>query len=216
VNDHPDEISASARKNILERLKNAQTKTDYPLLSDIDDKGDFVFPEPDDPVKTFIEELTEVNGTVITAANEKDAAQKLHALLSERNIKRLYCTDKYLLKTLHKSVTLENGKEEFENMEAAVTLCEALVARSGTVVVSSAGSGRRMNVFPPVHVVWAFQKQLVPFISDAIEMLKKKYGTGLPSQVTFVTGPSRTADIEKTLILGAHGPRELIVFLIKG
>lgn len=214
-NKNPADISASARESILARLNNARSTTDYPLLSDIDDKGGFVFPEPDDLLKVFADELTEVNGTLITAANEKDAASKLQALLSEKDIKSLYCVDKYLLNTLNKSVSLENRKEKFEEMEAAVTRCETLVARSGTVVVSSAGSGRRLNVFPPVHIVWAFKKQLVPFISDAMTLLKKKYGSELPSQITFVTGPSRTADIEKTLVLGAHGPRELVVFLIK-
>jgi L-lactate dehydrogenase complex protein LldG len=83
-------------------------------------------------------------------------------------------------------------------------------------MVSSNGSGRRMNIFPPVHIVWAYSDQLVPFISDAFEKLKKKYGNDVPSQVSIVTGPSRTADIEKTLVMGAHGPKELIVVINPG
>ncbi len=48
------------------------------------------------------------------------------------------------------------------------------------------------------------------------KLIKSRYGNDLPSMITNVTGPSRTADIEKTLVLGAHGPRELFVFLLDG
>ena len=44
--------------------------------------------------------------------------------------------------------------------------------------------------------------------------IREKYKTRLPSQITLITGPSRTADIEKTLVLGAHGPKELHVFIL--
>ena len=53
-------------------------------------------------------------------------------------------------------------------------------------------------------------------LKDGFKRLKNKYGQNLPSMVCNITGPSRTADIEKTLVLGAHGPKELIVFLIEG
>ena len=51
-------------------------------------------------------------------------------------------------------------------------------------------------------------------IKDGFKLLKNKYGNRLPSMISNVTGPSRTADIEKTLVLGAHGPKELFVFLL--
>ncbi len=211
----PEEISASARENILAQLNSAKSNIDYPLSSELTDEGDFVFPKPDDLLQVFCDELEEIKGIVILADDEKDATEKLKNLLSEKKISSLYCTDEHLLNHFDKSVPLENIPEKFEDMQAAITRCEVLIARSGTVVVSSSGSGRRLNVFPPVHIVWAEQKQIVPFISDAIKFLKNKYNTDFPSQVTFVTGQSRTADIEKTLVMGAHGPRELIVVIIK-
>jgi L-lactate dehydrogenase complex protein LldG len=55
---------------------------------------------------------------------------------------------------------------------------------------------------------------MVMDIKDGFKLLKNKYGNRLPSMITNVTGPSRTADIEKTLVLGAHGPKELFVFLL--
>ena len=63
-------------------------------------------------------------------------------------------------------------------------------------------------------MVVAYTSQLVPDIKDALRNIKQKYDNNLPSFISFITGPSRTADIEKTLIIGAHGPKELYVFLI--
>ena len=51
-------------------------------------------------------------------------------------------------------------------------------------------------------------------LKDGFKLIKNKYGTQIPSMISTITGPSRTADIEKTLVLGAHGPKELFVFLI--
>jgi L-lactate dehydrogenase complex protein LldG len=60
----------------------------------------------------------------------------------------------------------------------------------------------------------AYSSQLVTDLKDGFKLIKDKYGNQLPSMITTITGPSRTADIEKTLVLGAHGPKELFVFLL--
>jgi L-lactate dehydrogenase complex protein LldG len=67
-----------------------------------------------------------------------------------------------------------------------------------------------------VHIVLAYTSQLVLDLKDGFKLLKKKYGNNIPSLISTITGPSRTADIEKTLVLGAHGPKELFVFLLDG
>jgi L-lactate dehydrogenase complex protein LldG len=82
------------------------------------------------------------------------------------------------------------------------------------VLSSKVSSGRTTSVYAPVHICIAKTSQLVYDIKDAIESLKKKYGENLPSQISFATGPSRTADIEKTLVVGVHGPKEVYCFLI--
>jgi len=102
------------------------------------------------------------------------------------------------------------------NAKVAITGCELLIARLGSIFVSSAqGSGRRAFVYPDIHIIIGFVNQLVPDLEDAFERLKLKYGTGLPSTLSLISGPSRTADIEKTLVLGAHGPREIHLFLLE-
>jgi L-lactate dehydrogenase complex protein LldG len=71
-----------------------------------------------------------------------------------------------------------------------------------------------LGIFPPIHIVVAFASQILPDINDGLEFIKAKYHDSLPSMISLVTGASRTADIEKTLVLGAHGPKELAVFLV--
>ena len=67
----------------------------------------------------------------------------------------------------------------------------------------------------PVHIVIASIEDLVFDMGDAIVKLKGKYMDHLPSALFFATGPSRTADIEKRLVLGVHGPKEVYLFLLK-
>jgi len=89
-----------------------------------------------------------------------------------------------------------------------------LVARTGSFVLSSSTSGRSASVYAPVHVCIAYTSQLVYDISDAIAVMENKYGNTLPGSFSLATGPSRTADIEKTLVTGVHGPGEVFCLLI--
>ena len=75
-------------------------------------------------------------------------------------------------------------------------------------------SGRTTSVYAPIHVCIAFASQLVYEVKDALTLVKDKYNGKLPSLITFATGPSRTADIEKTLVVGVHGPKEVYCFLV--
>jgi L-lactate dehydrogenase complex protein LldG len=99
-------------------------------------------------------------------------------------------------------------------MQVAVTACEALIARTGSVMVTSGKHSRVLSVYPPVHIVVAYTSQVVMEIKDGLHILRNKFGKTQPSMISFISGPSRTSDIEKTLVIGAHGPRELFVFLI--
>ena len=100
--------------------------------------------------------------------------------------------------------------------DVSLTSCEALVARTGSVLVSAAtGSGRRLSIYPDQHLVVARPSQVVAEIGDALLLMQARYGAALPSMVSLTSGPSRTADIEKTLVLGAHGPRRIALFLLE-
>ncbi len=82
------------------------------------------------------------------------------------------------------------------------------------VLSSTESSGRLTSVYAPIHICVAKASQLVYDIKDALDFMQKKYGNQLPSMISFATGPSRTADIEKTLVVGVHGPKEVFCFLL--
>jgi L-lactate dehydrogenase complex protein LldG len=103
---------------------------------------------------------------------------------------------------------------ELEACDVAISQCDALIAQTGSVLVTgrSAG-GRALSVLPPHHVVLARKNQLIADLPDAFALLKKKYAAGYPSFISLISGPSRTGDIERILVLGAHGPRKLTIIL---
>ena len=114
-------------------------------------------------------------------------------------------------------VRTEKGYEidDLESCDAGITGCDVLVAQTGGIMVSveSAG-GRTLSVLPSHHVVIARMSQMVPDLTAAFQHVKQKYGKQFPSFLSFITGPSRTGDIERILVLGAHGPKRLTVVLL--
>lgn len=101
---------------------------------------------------------------------------------------------------------------EMEACDAGITQCDALVAQTGSVLVTSrSAGGRGLSVLPPHHVVLARRDQMVADLPAAFALLKQKYGMDFPSMMSFITGPSRTGDIERILVLGAHGPKKLTI-----
>ncbi len=107
-------------------------------------------------------------------------------------------------------------RTELEQCDAGLTTCDALIAQTGSVLVTSQSSGGRvLSVLPPHHVVLATSDQLVSDLAAAFARLRMKYGTTFPSLISFITGPSRTGDIERILVLGAHGPKRLTVILVE-
>ena len=104
---------------------------------------------------------------------------------------------------------------EIERADVGITLCDALIAQTGSILLTTrSAGGRTLSVLPPHHIVIARENQLLPDLPAAFELLQKTYTDDYPSLITFITGPSRTGDIERILVLGAHGPRSLAIFLL--
>jgi L-lactate dehydrogenase complex protein LldG len=104
---------------------------------------------------------------------------------------------------------------ELEACDAGITECDALIAQTGSVLVTNrSAGGRALSVLPPHHMVLARREQLLRDLPAAFELLKKKYAANYPSMISFITGPSRTGDIERILVLGAHGPKKLTIFCV--
>jgi len=114
-------------------------------------------------------------------------------------------------------VSRSTAKTDLEKVSAGITGCDALIAQTGSVLLTAnSGGGRALSVLPVHHVVIAASSQLVPDLPAAFELLERKYAPNFPSFMTFITGPSRTGDIERVLVLGAHGPRKLTVIVVGG
>lgn len=104
---------------------------------------------------------------------------------------------------------------ELEACDVGITECDALIAQTGSILITArSAGGRALSVLPPHHLVIARREQLLPDLPSAFEYVARKYGSDYPSFMSLVTGPSRTGDIERILVLGAHGPKELTVVLI--
>ena len=102
-----------------------------------------------------------------------------------------------------------------EACNAGISECDALIAQTGSVLVTSrSAGGRALSVLPPHHVVLARREQLVADLPAAFALVKQKYADNYPSMISFITGPSRTGDIERILVLGAHGPKKLTIFCV--
>jgi len=105
--------------------------------------------------------------------------------------------------------------DDLESCDAALTECEVLVAQTGSVLVSApSAGGRALSVLPPHHVVLARRNQMVPDLSAALQRVQEKFKGKFPSFFSFISGPSRTGDIERILVLGAHGPKKLTILLL--
>ena len=106
-------------------------------------------------------------------------------------------------------------KHALEQCDVGISECDALIAQTGTVLVTSrSAGGRALSCLPPHHIVIARREQLLPDLPAAFALIKQKYGAKFPSMISFITGPSRTGDIERILVLGAHGPKKLTIFCL--
>jgi L-lactate dehydrogenase complex protein LldG len=99
---------------------------------------------------------------------------------------------------------------------AAVSHAFGAVAETGTLVLTSGPDNpTTLNFLPDVHIVVVSASDVASDFEAVVARLRARFGTGaLPRAVNMITGPSRSADIEQTLILGAHGPRKLHVIVV--
>jgi L-lactate dehydrogenase complex protein LldG len=108
----------------------------------------------------------------------------------------------------------EPDTDTLEACPVGITRCEALIAQTGSVLITSKGcGGRALSVLPPHHIVLAKRSQLLPDMLAGYDLLRETYGSKMPSFISFITGASRTGDIERILVLGAHGPKRLTVII---
>jgi len=206
---------STSREKVLKKVRHALIyKTDNPFPK-VDFDSAVYKPMNDTTDVNFAQEFTKVGGVFIYCENESEVVSTLSALYTECEWHNIYCLEPEFQYMLTQSgVPFDSGEDSLQQISVGITGCEFLIARLGSIMVSSKTS-RRLNVYPEIHVVIAYVNQLVDDLKDAFTAVQNKYSGKLPSMLSVITGPSRTADIEKTLVMGAHGPRELFVILVE-
>lgn len=201
-----------AKENILKKIRQALSNQ-VPVPFPNSEGTNSVFqPSSEELEVKFAEEFSKLQGRFLYCASEGEMLQNLHALVQSRQWKNMFCREtdlRQLLEPLMLPYTNDLG-----TADASITGCEQLIARTGSIVMSTAQqSGRTASVYAPVHICVAYMDQLVYDIKESIQKVRDRYQRQLPSMITLATGPSRTADIEKTLVVGVHGPKEVFVLL---
>ncbi|WP_126244541.1 LutC/YkgG family protein [Chitinophaga rhizosphaerae] len=204
-----------AKENILKRVRNALSQPVQLPFPHAEGNNSVFVTENEGLELKFAEEFSKLQGKFIFCSSREELAENLQTLVENKEWAHVHCQTPSLEKILQPFNPAYLNVGDMNQMDAAITDCEMLVARTGSIVMSAAQpSGRALPVFAPVHLVVAFTHQLVFDVKDGIQRLKEKYQGNLPSMISFATGPSRTADIEKTLVVGVHGPKEVYVFLL--
>lgn len=201
----------SAKENILKKIRQAlSSPVPLPFPHSEGNQPIFKTTKEDASIR-FAEEFTKLQGRFAFCADENDLKKQLQQLLGEKNWTKIYFREDHVA-----SLFTYPSYPDLASCEISVTGCECLVARTGTIVMSAAQkSGRTTSVYAPVHICIAYSNQVVGDIKDALNYIREKYNGNIPSLITFASGPSRTADIEKTLVTGVHGPREVFCFLVE-
>jgi L-lactate dehydrogenase complex protein LldG len=207
----------TTKEKILKKIRKALIQKSV-SGSNVDFDSD-IYRKSQEPLEiTFAEQLTRLNGKFIYCEDENELAENMTSLIKENKWEGIFCFEKKAKDILKKyRIDFSEDEKNIGRVNAGISLCEALSARTGSVLVSSRQhAGRRLPAFANYHVVIAYSSQLVYTLKEALTGIKKKYGNNFPSMVINIAGPSRTADIEKTLVQGAHGPKEIYVFLVNG
>ncbi|NCC72114.1 MAG: hypothetical protein EOM06_01850 [Sphingobacteriia bacterium] len=213
----PSVKEITTRESIFKHIRNALIDKAENLFTGSDTDSSLYQPLKESADVTFAQEFTKVSGKFVYCENNNDLAEKLKYIILENKLENIFCFDDKLFPLFEEyDIRVKTGQQEIINAGTGISLCECLVARTGSIVVSSRQlSGRRLPALPETHIVVASTTQIVEDLKNAFLFLKDKYQNHLPSSITVITGPSRTADIEKTLVMGAHGPKELYVFLVE-
>ncbi len=211
--------NSSARKNILEKIREALKESAGKESSGgrpAGGAGEVFYTAGDmSLLEKFSAEFAAIDGKLEVCREKSTLLKRLAELRKENGWEHLYCNAASFREDSGLGDLSFTGNGALETASAVITGCECLIARTGTIVLSAAQEyGRALTVYTPVHIVVASVDQLVYDVGDGIEQIIQRHGADLPSAIFFASGPSRTGDIEKTLVRGVHGPVEVYLFLL--
>ena len=219
----------SERENIFARIKEALTLKAHahhghglPTVAEHRQVMPTVGASVADQFALFAKNAADLKATFTLVKDEAELATELQALNTAEKWQRAATHSSTLAQPQTKALGLPTivtndgyEKHELEQCDVGISECDALIAQTGTVLVTSrSAGGRALSCLPPHHVVIARREQMVADLPAAIALVKQKHAGDFPSMISFITGPSRTGDIERILVLGAHGPKQLTIFCL--
>jgi L-lactate dehydrogenase complex protein LldG len=206
----------TSREKVLKKIRKALTTKSTQEIGDVDLESE-IFTSSEEPLEIqFAQNFSALNGKFVFCENETEFIENFEFFIKDNNWKNIFCLEPSIKDILTKgNIKYSDKEEDLMSTDIGVTLCECLIARTGSIMITSKQiSGRRLPVYSNYHIVVAYTSQLLNNIKDGLKYIRDKYGSSIPSMITTISGPSKTADIEKTLVQGAHGPKEVFVFLI--
>jgi L-lactate dehydrogenase complex protein LldG len=213
--------TSKARENILRKIRIAlheeSVALPYPEVENHPSSSFFAVQTDGTLEESFAAQFSKSGGHFVFCNTQADLLKNISLLAESRGWTEVLCAHKPLFSFLvnNKLSFVREFNPAHEMAQACITDCEVAVARTGSFLFSSRQNhGRVAPVYFPVHIIVVQPHQVVADIADALKLLKQKYNGQLPSMVNLNTGPSRTADIEKTLVTGVHGPKEVFCFFL--
>ncbi|MFZ1918218.1 MAG: LUD domain-containing protein [Terriglobales bacterium] len=211
-----------SRERILERIRTG-LRVVVPEQARTQANSDRVIFEPiTNPLERFQQECVANLMECALTSDSAASAQHLAKVLESLPAGEVFVQDDSALRRLvgmsasARAIRWSTEGAPGEASQAAVTLAEGLIAQTGSILVSAACGGRGASVIAPCHIVYATTDQLVPDLATAMSGISQQRTFDHNSFACVISGSSRTADIEKILVQGAHGPRRLVIILQSG
>jgi L-lactate utilization protein LutC len=175
------------------------------------------------PIERFRDALAAVGGHCIVVSGDRAAAETVQQLIEQRGAQRIAVSDAPLVQKVCAQIKsdavqfAQTEPPELFDCDIGITSAQWAVAETGTLVLESDRERHRLSsLVPPVHVAIIEAAQVRQTLGEVLQAINEQGPAGLSRTVTFITGPSRTSDIELTLAIGVHGPGELHVIIIAG
>jgi L-lactate dehydrogenase complex protein LldG len=211
-------LENGSRDRILERIR-AGLRTPAPHVPAASSSGSAVFAPIDNPLERFQQECKANLMECVMTANLSESAERLANVLDSLPAGEIFVQDSPALRQLiglvkpERPIRWSSEGAPREASQATITLAEALIAQTGSVFVTASCGGRGASVVAPCHIVFSTMDQLVPDLQTLLANATREGKLDSNSFACVISGSSRTADIEKILVQGAHGPRRLVVIV---
>lgn len=165
----------------------------------------------------FKEKAEAISARVYRAATLAEAQKQIAHIIDDLKAQKVVAARSRLVELMNLkqfSVEFDNLRQNAADADLGISEFNLAVAQTGTLAQDATNvDARLVSMLPPAHLALIYTRRLVPDMVEALEALRQKTGE-VPAYLAFVSGPSRTADIERVLTIGVHGPGKLFILFI--